>query len=199
MDIAHEAGSDHAEITVLCGDRRGALVQLSASLAASRYGVMSAEIYSLGEGTAMHVFRVLDAGRRLAQPQPIRAMEQAMRAALGGDAPPIRRDRITLRSLGFLPPIVAKVSPSNEVATEHTVFDVVAGDRDGLLHDIAAFFDARGLRVELAFVTTLGRRAHDSFYVVDGGGAKLDGEEASRLGRELGAALVELDPRTRRR
>ena len=49
----------------------------------------------------------------------------------------------------------------------HTMVEVIAGDRPGLLSRIGQAFDQCGVRVHSAKVATIGERAEDVFLVTD--------------------------------
>ncbi len=56
-----------------------------------------------------------------------------------------------------------------------SVIEVSAGDRPGLLYDLATALHRLGLDVRTAKVSTLTDRAHDVFYVAERDGGKIDG------------------------
>jgi [protein-PII] uridylyltransferase len=57
----------------------------------------------------------------------------------------------------------------------HTVIEVSAPDRPGLLSDMAAVLDRQGLNVDLAFIATESYQIVDVFYVTDLETNKLQG------------------------
>ena len=59
--------------------------------------------------------------------------------------------------------------------------ELVAGDRPGLLSDIARVFIDQGVDIETAKVLTIGERAEDVFYITDAGGKPLDDGKKAKL------------------
>jgi len=195
IDVRHDAAHGQSVVTVVCGDSPGVLARLTGGLAEVGAEVLAAEIASLASltstvgdsaaGSVLDVFRVADPHERFAGLRGSALIEGAIIRALAGE--PMR----PRRGNGLAPPALRPVKPAvevhNEAATGHSVVDVIAADRPGLLFDLAGFFHAAEVSVDLAFVTTEGRVAHDSFYVVGRTGEKLTD---ARLG-ELEKALTE--------
>jgi len=66
-----------------------------------------------------------------------------------------------------------RVRFDNGVSATHTVIDIEAPDRIGLLYDIASTLFGLGLNISVARVATDVRQARDAFYVDDGAGGKI--------------------------
>lgn len=191
VNVHHPDPDEPCEITVVCADRPGLLARLAAGLATARLSVLAAEIYSLTGGLVLDVFRVEDPHERLVDRRAAEALEVALSETVTADAARyVRQEGGMPTAAGALPPVPTQVHVSNDAASDHTVVDVVTSDRDGLLYAIASFFRVAGLSVELAFVTTEGMQARDSFYIVDATGAKLDAAAAKALPHALTAALA---------
>ncbi|MCA9515656.1 MAG: HD domain-containing protein [Myxococcales bacterium] len=192
--VARLGDGRHIEVTVVCGTQPGLLARLAAAIAGNRLGVIAAEIYSLAGDVALDVFRVADPYGVLAEERRRDRLRDALLDAVNGVHREARRDATTTlwpTVIDALPPIAPRVSASNEAASDHSVFDVVTGDRDRLLLDIADYFHGEGLSIDLAFVTTEGRTARDSFYVVERGGAgKLEDARAAAVAARLEERLA---------
>jgi [protein-PII] uridylyltransferase len=67
----------------------------------------------------------------------------------------------------------ARVILDNSISAAHTVIEVNAADRLGLLHDIAAALVAEKLVISTAHIATYGQRAVDVFYVKDAYGHQI--------------------------
>jgi len=68
--------------------------------------------------------------------------------------------------------------------------EVRAADGIGVLYGITSAFASLGVRVEQAYVSTLGHEVVDSFYVTDASGRRIESPEAvQRVTRAVLAAL----------
>jgi [protein-PII] uridylyltransferase len=84
----------------------------------------------------------------------------------------------------------SRVVVENAVSDAHTVIEVHAADRVGLLYTLASTFDDLLLEVKVAKVATQRDRVVDVFYVTDAWGRKLTDEEHLReVARALEFAL----------
>ncbi len=205
VDLTPEPGFDQALVTVVCSDAPGILATLTGALAEVGADVKSAEIASLAGGTVLDVFRLSDPHGRYASPRNSALLKAAISRALAipqdaaqsaapttSGLPNRTTGPVSTRSLAptsGLIPVRPTVRADNEEATLHSVFDVVAQDRPALLRDLATFFHRHDISVDLAFVTTEGVLAHDSFYVVTRDGEKLPPESLTSLAEALVAHL----------
>jgi len=185
VDVSHPRESSMAEVAVVCHHRPGLLALLTGGLATARLGVVGAEIYSLDDGVVLDLFHINDPHGRLAEPRNAEHLSATLAHAADATPASFKRAAAVPSAADALPPLPTRVTYSNEAASEHTVLDVVTTDRDGLLLDIASFFRDHGLSVEVAFITTEGRVAHDSFYVVDEDRKKLTPRRAQAIVRDL--------------
>lgn len=126
-----------------------------------RFGldVEDAVIATWGDKGALQVFR--------AKPGVGRAMpsESELRAAV---------EAATARSLSAAAVPDAVVSFDDHASPWHTIAEVRATDRPGLLHALAVAFAAAGVDVHAARVTTTDELALDRFDLTDRAGRKLD-------------------------
>ena len=67
----------------------------------------------------------------------------------------------------------SKVVVDNDVSAYHTVIDVYAHDRLGLLYDITRTLNENGLYVEVSKISTKVEQVTDAFYVKDIFGQKI--------------------------
>ena len=88
--------------------------------------------------------------------------------------------------------VPARVEIENEISEEHTVIDVYATDRIGLLYKITSTLASLGLSIHTAKVSTKVDQAVDVFYVKDLEGRKItDPGELERIRKTLLSVLVE--------
>jgi [protein-PII] uridylyltransferase len=192
IEVSPEPALAQSLVTVVCADNPGVLAQLTGALAEVGADVRSAEIASLAGGTVLDVFRIADPHARFSSPRGAALVSDAIVRILGGEPPRPRKPEAYGPGMN-LPRVPAQIRADNEAATRHSVIDVVVGDRPGLLYSLANFFHRHDVSVDLAFVATEGRIIHDSFYVVDREGEKL---EPIRLGSLASELATELDDRS---
>jgi [protein-PII] uridylyltransferase len=84
-------------------------------------------------------------------------------------------------------PVTVRVD--DEASDFHTVIEVGAADRPGLLFDLARAFSTLEVDVHLARVATYGHRVVDVFYVTDLQGRTLPGPVADSVREEIQKAL----------
>ena len=143
-----------------------------------------------------------DADRLARLRQRVRALAAADRAGTAADADDdAGADRALLEAAprpSRATSIVVEphVLVDNGASRSHTVIEVSARDRPGLLHDITRTLSACGLSIGSAHISTVGSRAVDVFYVRDRFGLKLSrdaqialvqGRLTGMLGRGAGA------------
>lgn len=193
-----QADRDLHELTVVCTDRPGLLALLAGTVAAHRFEILSAEIYSVGGaaaagGYALDMLSLRDVGQEAGDPERFVALKQDLRRVL--------LEHQSLESLFGLrsrasklehrprPPVETKVVVVPGASDTETVIDVFCQDHLGALATIAKAFAEQGLSIHLAKISTQGDRVADGFYVTDAQtGREIRGEE--RL-RQIERALVE--------
>ncbi len=105
-------------------------------------------------------------------------LEQAMRSA-------------ALHPLQSSPITDAEVAFDNDASPWHTLCDLAAPDRMGLLHAIAVAAAASGTDVRAALVRTESGRAVDHFEIADRRGNKLNARSQEELTRLLRSGTVQ--------
>ncbi|MDA0220323.1 MAG: ACT domain-containing protein, partial [Proteobacteria bacterium] len=92
-------------------------------------------------------------------------------------------------------PVAPRVLIDNKASTKHTVIEITARDRLGLLYDLAQALTDLGLSIVTARVATYGERAVDAFYVRDAFGLKVTHEtKLADIRKKLLALIVAADP-----
>jgi [protein-PII] uridylyltransferase len=176
-----------AELCIVADDRPGLLASIAATLTASRLEVLTAEVYSHPVGAereALDLFWVRDrdggtAGVEQALPRLARDLEDVC----SGKVTPT--ELLRLRTGSASP---WRERPSPAVSTEilfddrssprHTIVEVFAKDRPGLLYTLAQALHELGLSIAVSKINTEGTRVADVFYV-----SELDGSRVAQGGR----------------
>lgn len=193
--------ADAAEICVVADDAPGLLAKIAAALVSNRLEILAAQVYSRATANgfeAVDVFWVRDGaggteGVRTALPRLARdlkgvctgevAANELVRDRLGGVSP--WRERPS-------PPVPLEIVIDNRASPRHTVLEVFAKDRPGLLYRVASVLHGLDLSISLSKINTEGTRVADVFYVTELDGTKVRAAERLQQIRDaLRAALTE--------
>ncbi len=168
-----------SEVTVVAPDRPGLLWRAAGVLASHRLAVRSANATSIGN-TAVSVF---DVEPEFGDPPDATLVAADLRRMLQGrldveDRLDRRARAVRPRSASVPAPKVTLLDDASETAT---VVEVRAHDAPGLLWRVGRALGECGLDVRAARVETLGAEVVDVFYVTDGDGKPLAGEDMRRV------------------
>jgi [protein-PII] uridylyltransferase len=149
--------------------------------------IVDARITPLANGFSLDVYHVLeDTGAELTELLRIREIEQQLGAALSGpDDSFVTVTRRAPRQVRmFSTP--TQVNFSEDALNQRTIVELIAGDRPGLLSQVAKVLMNELADIYTAKIMTVGERAEDVFYVVDHQhGGTLSPEGRERLARRL--------------
>ena len=195
-----------AEICVVARDRPGLLAAITAALAASRLEVHGAQIHSRkGEGfvQAIDLFWVRDRGDGLggvarALPKLARDVGAVLAGEISASDLAKNRGGGSYRERST-PRVKMQVSIDDRASPRHTVIEVVARDRPGVLFALSDALHGMGLSIAVAKINTEGSRVADVFYVSDRDGAKVaHGKRTAEVHRTLLDVLERLEAEGRR-
>ena len=179
------------EISVFAPDSRGLFSRIAGAVSASGADIVDARIFTMTDGTALDVFWVqdvnqghFDGGDRLARLS--RRIEQA--ASSDGPIAPVEATRRFSPQIPQAMHVAPRVLIDNNASRTHTVIEVNALDRPGLLHDVTRTLSDLNLQIFTAKISTYGETAVDVFYVKDSFGLKI--EHAAKLA-EIRTRLVD--------
>jgi Kef-type K+ transport system membrane component KefB len=153
-------------VDVVMVDRVGALAVLTGAFAQSDVSVVEAFCSTWDNGLLIDVFTV----EAPADTDWERVRKTAQELLHQGDALELQ-------------PIEGIVELDNVASPWHTIIEVRATDRTGLLHRVASALAHAGAQIQTATVSTVGVVAVDTFLVIGPDGHKLDqeGERALRI------------------
>ena len=158
-------------------------------------GIVAAKIMTTTDGMVLDSFVIQDRNGCAVESEArleelAGRIEAALDAPLGPDAAPAPRTRPPSSTAAF--EVVPRVLIDNQASGLHTVVEINARDRPGLLHDVTRALAELGLGIASAHIQTFGERAVDVFYLKNQFGLKI--EKAGQLDA-LTARLTEvLDP-----
>jgi Kef-type K+ transport system membrane component KefB len=153
-------------VHVAVPDARGVLATIAGALASQQVSVQGAQISTWRTGVAADVFRV-NAPIGIDWERVRRAIEAMLAHGTGNGGPPA--------------PIEGSVDVDNVASPWHTIVEIRARDRSGLLFRVASALSQAGLSIQQASIDTEGEMAVDTFWVTGRRGSKLDAGEERAL------------------
>ncbi|HEX6674470.1 MAG TPA: cation:proton antiporter [Actinomycetes bacterium] len=168
-------GAGAWRVDVVARDRPGLLARLAGALAASGMDVARAHASTWPDGLVVDVFHVTGTA-------PPEQVEDALRRSVAGERlAPSRRGAAA-------GPVLVRVDA--DASPWHSVVQVRAPDRPGLLYELLLELARQHVDVRLARVGGDGGQADDLFHVTDAAGNLLDRSAADRLGSALASQLL---------
>ena len=184
------------ELSVYTHDHPGLFSQLAGAIALSGATIVDARIHTSSDGMAIDTFWLQDHERRPFAGQGKRErLRKNIENVLDGrlnltDALARRPNRWPERAKVFS--VQPRVLIDNNASHVHTVIEINALDRAGLLYDVTRAISGAGLSIASAQITTYGERAVDVFYVKDVFGLKITHEgKRDKIRAQILAALRE--------
>lgn len=168
-------------VTICTLDMPGLFSKITGVMAASGLNIVDAQLYTRKDGTVLDILTVNDPFARFAEDgKRWGVFEEEMTSVIEGR---VSVDAILARKTA--PPAIkgkarpkhpAVVEIDNLISDTHTVIDIFANDRIGLLYTIASTLAGLGLYIDVAKISTRGDQAADVFYVKDIFGHKVTDE-----------------------
>jgi len=196
-----DTSEPYFEICIVADDRPGLLSAIAASLAAVKFKVIGAQIYSFqipgGPKRALDMFWVRAGQESATARRLMPKVEQHLHDILGGKIEAvdlIRGEKQSMRwNFRHAPAVETEIFIDNRSATRHTVVEVITQDRRDLLFWLSAALHREEITIDLAKINTEGERVADVFYVTNRDGSKLDADQVERAQRRVQATLAMIE------
>jgi [protein-PII] uridylyltransferase len=192
---------EFAELCVVAEDEPGLLARIAAVITAARLEVFAAQVYSRvlpgGRSEAVDLFWVRDradgkAGVERRMPSILSDLTEVCSGRISGkDFLKARAGTGSKWRERPSPAVPTEVVVDDRASPGHTVVEVFARDRPGLLHALADALHTLGLSIALSKINTEGTRVSDVFYVTELDGKKARPGERFRQIREAIVGVVE--------
>ncbi|MBC6440734.1 MAG: [protein-PII] uridylyltransferase [Rhodospirillales bacterium] len=185
------------EVTVFTPDRRGLFARLAGAIAVAGASIVDARIFTTLDGMALDTFRVQDGqSRAFDEDRRLDRLRDTIRRTVRGeiDLEAEAAGRRARWQRGPRLEVRQRVLIDNNASTKHTLVEVTARDRPGLLFDLANAITEAGLSIVTARVATYGERAVDAFYLRNNFGLRITSTAQLDGLREALLAVVANDP-----
>ncbi|MBU4177275.1 MAG: [protein-PII] uridylyltransferase [Proteobacteria bacterium] len=176
-----EAG-DHSlfwSVLIMTRDTTGLLAKICGTLALHGLNVVSAQIFTWEDGTAVDVLNVRPAAEQTYAEQDWRALGEdlnlALKNRLGLSHRLVEKFRTAFRAPGQKNVQAApRVVIDNQASEQYTIIEVFANDRPGLLYDITRTLADFEINIHRARISSDGDQVVDVFYALDSFATKIN-------------------------
>jgi [protein-PII] uridylyltransferase len=186
------------DFTVYAPDRPGLFAKVAGAIAVSGVNIVDARVVTTVDGMVLDQVAVQGAdGRAVEDKQAVARIKSAIADVLSGAIDPavVLRNRREQPGRTQVFSVAPRVLIDNGVSEIHTMIEVNARDRRGLLYDVTQSLVDMGLAIASARIATYGERAVDVFYVRDGFGLRITQKSKLDSIRERLLAAVTPDGR----
>lgn len=142
--------------------------------------ILDARITTTTHGYSLDTYRVMETtDEPMADDHRLANVEQALRKALDAKEAPRVTRRAHRQVRSFTTP--TQIDFVVDLTSEHTVMELTAADRPGLLSKVGLAFREAEVEVSTAKITTVGERAEDVFFLTDRRGNPLGDKHCGLL------------------
>jgi [protein-PII] uridylyltransferase len=190
VSVRQQSGRGGTGISTYTPQTQHSFARTTALLDQLGLNIVDARITPTADGFSLDVYHVLeDTGAEIGDPVRIRDIEQQLAHALArpDDATVTVTRRAPRQVRMFSTP--TQITFSEDPVNQRTIVELIAGDRPGLLSQVAKAFMAEHVDIYTSKIMTVGERAEDVFYVSDESRRPLSSEARQRLAQRLTESL----------
>jgi [protein-PII] uridylyltransferase len=190
VSVQQQSGRGGTAISTYTPQTKHSFARTTAVLDQLGLNIVDARITPTGDGFSLDVYHVLeDTGAEITDPARIRDIEQHLSHELSkpDDSNVTVTRRAPRQVRMFTTP--TQITFVDDPVNRRTIVELIAGDRPGLLSQVAKVFMNERVEIYTSKIMTVGERAEDVFYVTGPQGTDLDAAARERLADRLTQAL----------
>lgn len=183
------------ERLVICGlDRIHFFADLAGCLSSEGYNILSAQIKTTNDGKAVDIFHVEpDEAVRITMQKRVENIRKKWQSIVNGNTTAsqliLDREKLYPKKAQRIIETEILITVDNSISKEHTVIEVRAPDRFGLLYRISHCLSSLKINIVSARLSTRISQAVDVFYVSGKNGVKIEESEHGEIRDTLRTSL----------
>ena len=175
VNFLNYENKEYSAVVVTSKNRPGILKDIVSGFTHSQSNILSSRIVSLNNNQVIDVFWVTNFLNKgvLDLSEQKRAAKHVMSALDQKDFKPLRSFTKGLQKLAVNP----QITIDNDMSKQVTTFQILSGDRPGLLMDILGVFHNKQISVQSAKISTYGEKVFDIFQLTNSNNQKIKDEK----------------------
>ncbi len=194
FDVREMEEDGYCQFTAVTRRRRGVFSRMAGVLTLNGLNILGAQVHNRKDEATIHVFQTeMPVDRYSFEEKKAkvgRDMEKALSGRLALQVRVAQRLGQFKNDPGRAPKRPVQVEVDNSISDFHTVVEVAANDRLGLLYDITKVFYDLDMEIRLAKISTKVDQVFDVFYITDLDGSKVESEEQIGEAKEALKAIL---------
>ena len=165
VNFLNYENNEYSAIVVICNNRSGILKDIVQGLSFSQINILGSRVISLNNNDVIDVFWVCNSAQKaLKEKNEQNRLVQNLIDSVEGLEIEAVSDLLNIKSkLEVLP----KITVDNKMSKNVTTYQILSGDRKGLLMDILNIFHKNHVSVQSAKISTYGEKIFDTFQITD--------------------------------
>ncbi|WP_031484692.1 [protein-PII] uridylyltransferase family protein [Maridesulfovibrio frigidus] len=179
VDVA-EIEDGRTRLVIISRDQNFLFASQTGVLALHSINILSAEIFSWSDGTAVNIFTVKTPPAESIPEDLWARVERSIMYAMTGRLSldyRLHKKRNSLFAKSNSAKVSTQISVDNDSSESYTIFEVKTQDRSGILYDIATTFSRMNIDLRMARISTTGNSVFDVFHVENSGWGKIEDRE----------------------
>ncbi|MDA9601433.1 [protein-PII] uridylyltransferase [Alphaproteobacteria bacterium] len=165
VNFLNYENSEYSAVIVICNNRSGILKDIVQGLSLSQINILGSRIISLNNNHVIDVFWVCNSAQKaLKEKNEQNRLIQNLTATVEGIQIEAISDLLNFKSNLEVTP---KITIDNKMSKNVTTYQILSGDRKGLLMDILNIFHKNNVSVQSAKISTYGEKIFDIFQITD--------------------------------
>ncbi len=165
VNFLNYENTEYSAVVIICPNRSGILKDIVAGISNSQSNILGSRIISLNNNDVIDVFWICNSSQKaIKEKNEKQRLIDHLKTSI--DAAAIH-DLLVRNHTKSKFNIVPLITIDNQMSKKVTTFQVLSGDRKGLLMDILNVFHKNNVSVQSAKISTYGEKVFDIFQITD--------------------------------
>jgi len=179
INFLNYENDEYSAVVVICKNRSGILKDIVQGLSLSQSNILSSKIISLNNNDIIDVFWICNSAQKA-----LKEINEQTRLIKNINSSLENKEIESVSSLSnFKSKLEVKpqITVDNQMSKSFTTYQILSGDRQGLLMDILNIFHENEVSIQSAKISTYGEKVFDIFQITDNKNKKIKNTKVIEL------------------